>query len=248
MDESNTRDINGPGIYQIKNKKNGKRYVGSSVIIRQRWMEHRSMLRRGRHHSKYMQRSWHKYGEDSFSFEVLEAVDRPEDLLAVEQRYLDRLNPEYNSCRVAGNTLGMAHSEETRRKISKRLTGIKHAPRSAEYRAKISSAHKGRMPSPEHMAALQDGRRNQTYSDERRRAVSESLVMQYKDGRRSRTKTEAHKQSIGKAFSKLTDDQVREIRRKKADGATCSQLAAEYDSNRGTISLIANRKRYRWVV
>ncbi len=37
------------GIYQIRNSQNGKLYIGSAVNVRNRWVEHRKLLRKGAH-------------------------------------------------------------------------------------------------------------------------------------------------------------------------------------------------------
>lgn len=238
--------VRSAGIYRIRNVLSGKCYIGSAVNIHQRWLEHRSMLSRGVHHSPHLQRSWARNGESAFVLEVVALCD-PERLIENEQKALDELESSYNICRIAGSTLGRSHSVETRKKISQRLKGTKHKARSEDYRAKISAAHKGRMKRPEHMAALQEGRRRQVYTPERRAAVSAALKEGYQTGRRAREKSEIHKQKIGMAYAKLTDHQVREIRNRKAQGETCKALALEFGSNPGTISEICTGKRYRWV-
>ena len=123
------------GIYAITNILNGHRYIGSAIDIKQRWIDHRKRLRKGNHHSTYLQNAWNKYGELVFSFSVLEMVNKKENLISREQEYLDKLRPAYNVCRIAGSTLGKKqpahvgkavaeanskrqHSEETRRKLA----------------------------------------------------------------------------------------------------------------------------------
>lgn len=60
------------GIYKITNTKNGKVYIGQSVDIDKRFREHRKMLRDNNHINYRLQDDWNVYGEDSFTFEVLE--------------------------------------------------------------------------------------------------------------------------------------------------------------------------------
>jgi group I intron endonuclease len=66
---------NGSGIYCIKNKINNKIYVGQSVHIERRLREHKSMLRNNHHDNTHLQKSWVKYGEENFEFQILEKCD-----------------------------------------------------------------------------------------------------------------------------------------------------------------------------
>jgi len=43
------------GVYQILNRLNGKRYVGSSVAAKARMKEHRRALKDGCHCNKFLQ-------------------------------------------------------------------------------------------------------------------------------------------------------------------------------------------------
>lgn len=63
------------GIYCIENIVNNKKYIGLSRNIEQRWNEHRSKLRRGKHINIYLQRAWDNYGEDAFRFYIVENCD-----------------------------------------------------------------------------------------------------------------------------------------------------------------------------
>lgn len=114
------------GIYQIENKTNGHKYIGSAVNISKRWRYHLQSLRRGNHHSIYLQRAFNEYGENNFAFSLLLECS-PEDLIKNEQRFIDSMNPVYNLCKVAGSPLGYKHTEETRRKVGLASAGNKFA-------------------------------------------------------------------------------------------------------------------------
>lgn len=62
-------------IYTIKNKVNNKCYVGSTKHPRQRKSDHFSYLKKGKHHSPYLQNSYNKYGKSSFEFSIIEECD-----------------------------------------------------------------------------------------------------------------------------------------------------------------------------
>jgi len=123
------------GIYEIKNILNNHRYIGSSINLRKRFYEHLSLLKKSKHSNSYLQNAWNKYGKKHFVFNVLETCEPIKDtLLAIEQKYLD-LDPEYNICKIAGNTMGRKLSKGGRKKIGlanktrkiKDSTRVKHS-------------------------------------------------------------------------------------------------------------------------
>lgn len=68
------------GLYTITNRENGKIYIGESLDIYRRWhKEHIPQLRKNCHYNEELQNDFNKYGEENFSFEILErySVDNP---------------------------------------------------------------------------------------------------------------------------------------------------------------------------
>jgi group I intron endonuclease len=133
------------GIYAIGGP-NGGIYVGSAVRFNKRWIFHKSLLRRDKHHSPHLQHAWNKYGPDCLHFEVLEIVDDVTQLYTIEQHYLDVLFSTvdrrriYNVTRSADGATGRIHTPETRRKMSAFQRGRK---RDADCRRKMSEGRKG---------------------------------------------------------------------------------------------------------
>ena len=84
------------GIYKIINRVNGKYYVGSSWNLDIRWKRHSVALRGNRHFNNHLQRAWNKYGQNAFEFIVIERCSE-DDLLNVEQRYLDIAKTELDN-------------------------------------------------------------------------------------------------------------------------------------------------------
>ena len=143
------------GVYKIVNIVNGKIYVGSAVDIAQRFRNHESDLEKGEHHSKYLQRSYIKYGGNNFVFEIIEFVEKLSQidieefkilLLEREQYYLDTLIPVYNSYKNAGSSLGFKHDKKFRDDVSKRMKGVK---KTEEHKKKISDSNKKAFSIPE---------------------------------------------------------------------------------------------------
>lgn len=83
------------GIYTIENTKTNQFYIGSSKDIHQRWENHKYHLQKGTHKNCYLQRSYNKYGIDTFVFKVL-CFCNLEELLYHEKMLINKLSPGYN--------------------------------------------------------------------------------------------------------------------------------------------------------
>jgi group I intron endonuclease len=81
------------GIYRIFNTKNNKSYIGSSINLKSRKYKHFWMLSKTIHDNLHLQKSFTKYGQDSFVFEILELCD--EKILFERENYYIKIN---NSC------------------------------------------------------------------------------------------------------------------------------------------------------
>lgn len=110
------------GIYKITCTENGKFYIGSTINFRTRCRTHRYTLNANTHKNRALQSAWNKYGKKSFIFEIIDRVSC-DDLIAVEQMYLDTLQPfdkvGYNLVKIAGSQLGKRHSKESKIKMSR---------------------------------------------------------------------------------------------------------------------------------
>ena len=58
-------------VYTIKNLVNGRVYVGKTSYDKYRFYLHINSLRRGKHHSKSLQKEFDAFGEQAFSFQIL---------------------------------------------------------------------------------------------------------------------------------------------------------------------------------
>ena len=130
---------NSSGIYQIRNVKNGNIYIGSAVNIVARWRKHIRDLNSNKHHSRYLQNAWSKYGADCFEFSIIETCFAFV-LIFREQHYIDTLKPDYNIAPKAGSSFGIKRSDEYRKKLSLSRIGTKATP---ETRAKMSASRMG---------------------------------------------------------------------------------------------------------
>lgn len=108
------------GIYCIENLKTNKKYIGQSVDVNDRWRRHKYDLNKNSHDNSYLQNAWNKYGEEYFSFYVLEYCSS--DLLDEKERYyIDYYNTLDRDLGYNLKSGGQDHNfqcEEVRKKIS----------------------------------------------------------------------------------------------------------------------------------
>jgi group I intron endonuclease len=89
------------GVFQIKNIKNGRLYLGSSTNLHGPLNKHRFMLSIGRHDVALLQKDYNELGSSAFCFEILEVVKQTDDpnfnleqeLTLLEQIWIEKLNP-----------------------------------------------------------------------------------------------------------------------------------------------------------
>lgn len=128
-------------IYQIRRIATEQCYVGHTVKqVELRWAAHLVLLSAGKHHSRYLQCAWDKYGMAHFNFELIEQCDDADKLLR-EQYYIDNLDSCFNTAKVAGSRLGVLFTEEQKLRLSAQRMG--HST-TDEAKRKIGEAHKGK--------------------------------------------------------------------------------------------------------
>jgi len=168
------------GVYKLINKITGDFYIGSASRIGKsnslsgfyvRFDKHKRQLNNNSHYNRFLQKSWNKYGEKNFEFEIL-ATCPPEYCIKLEQYFIDILNSTFNIRKIADSNLGIKFTEEHKNKIrignlkennpekglkiSKSKTGVKRADWVKE---KLSKVKTGLPKSEEGRISNRDKRR-----------------------------------------------------------------------------------------
>jgi group I intron endonuclease len=89
------------GVYQIRNRRNGKIYIGCSKNLPGKLNSHKFQLKNGLHPNKQMQKEFNEIGEEGFSFDILDHLnpredlnrDYTEELKALEEMWIEKLTP-----------------------------------------------------------------------------------------------------------------------------------------------------------
>jgi group I intron endonuclease len=216
------------GVYAIVNSATGKAYIGSAVDISRRWAQHRRELQRGTHNNGHLSAAWAKYGEEAFTFQVIEEVPDSLSLVEAEQAWLDRMRTYerdrgYNLSPTAYSILGYKFTPEQCETVRQGMLG---KPKTTEHRARLWV--------------------NREVTDTFRRQMAEN-------GRAGAgvPKSAAHRQRIGTAQrgsanhgAKLSEAQVVEILRRLNCGERGRHLAAEFGIHESIVSEIKHGRRW----
>ena len=183
------------GIYAITNKKTGKMYIGQSIHIERRFIEHKSGKKDPTSH---IASSIRKYGVDAFDFQILHRCSESE--LDSEERKFIKLYGTYIK--------GYNHT------WGGEMNGMGHPSRNLSVRNKISQSLKGRKLSEEHKQSISNAHKGKTFSEQHKQNISKS-----KQGKNNyfygKTFSDEHKQKI--SMSKNTTGYYRVSKHKKKD-------------------------------
>lgn len=260
------------GVYMIRNKTNGKVYVGSSLDLKQRWIDHRKALRGNRHPNGRLQNSWNKYGEDAFEYVILEYVQEIDKLLDREQYWIDESKCQndvygYNILGQAENSYGYEHTADAKRKMSQAGHGKQSwlgKNHSDETKQKLSTEHLGKRNGWPKLTEMDVAEmRRQRAGGKRVRDIAKEFHVYIKaaraivrldtwqhvpideDTKRKLIAMRAVKDGALNPNAKLTEQMVREIRQKASDGEPLSSLAVEYGISHSSAWEIVTYRAWR---
>jgi group I intron endonuclease len=203
-------------IYAIVNKTTRDMYVGSAVAVNRRWAAHRRDLRNKCHHSQRLQRAFDKYGPDAFDWEIIQFIDNRANLIDREQFWINFFSPAYNGRPIANSPLGTKHSAETR--------------------AKMSAAHKGKVFSETHRFNLYKAKKGvSTVTDAQRellRAMGKAHVFSAEQRAKISASLIGNKRAAGKS-NKNAAGSVRSAEERARISARMKEIWAQRKQSKG---------------
>ena len=94
------------GIYKITSNDTGKCYIGQSIDIETRWMQHITAAKYETDNNKFYN-ALRKYGYENFTYEIIEECEKAQEALDERERYwieyYDSYNNGYNSTKGGQN-------------------------------------------------------------------------------------------------------------------------------------------------
>lgn len=203
------------GVYSIQNRDSGKRYVGSSIKVGERFVAH---ISDGRKNSRScIHRAIREYGVDAFDFTLIESCDKT--VLRVREKHWIE---HFDSCSVNGfnshpdptnlhDCLGGKQSNVT---IDRRVAVLRGKKRDATAREHIRL---GRLKSAAETPVSEETRRKLSIASSGRRHSTESiakilatkLARYVPDGISPEARAKIHIAKIGHTVSEATRAKLR---------------------------------------
>ena len=149
------------GIYAIRNRIDGKMYIGKAYDIHRRIIEHvHKLTKKDKNENPYLTNAWHKYGKLNFEYFVVEACAGEEEVAKRElywMKVFDTLNHQKGYNLRSDSDSKMIVHELTRKKISERLKKEWKDGIRAEHSLKLSKNWKSTPERKRQQAKLMTG-------------------------------------------------------------------------------------------
>ena len=217
------------GIYKLTCSDNGKVYIGKSVNIHVRLINHKSYENKSKGKC-YFQNAIIKYGWNAFTVEIIEIFENfdklkdNDSLLSRESYYIElfdsaNVDKGYNLCKYSNDMTGRKLSEETKEKMRKpkseeHIAKMRNRPCSKETRDKIRQSQIGRQHSEESKEKMRRANIGKKLSEETKEKIG-------KAGKGRRHSKEAKEKmrlaNMGKKHSEETKEKLRNISEEKRE-------------------------------
>jgi group I intron endonuclease len=218
------------GIYMIHNVVSNKVYIGQTVNINHRFVQHSGELRRGVHENTALQCDYDNYGKQSLRYVVLEMIDKNKDGI-LDEREIYWINfyknlSDYDVYNLTnGGLSGYKRSEETKKKISLSKTG---SYLSDETKEKIRQANIGDKNPKYWLGKHRSEKQKQKQSEAMKGKMSGENHPMY--GKEGYWKDKKHPKEFGKQISqtlmghKVSDESKKKMSDAKKGKEPCNKF------------------------
>jgi group I intron endonuclease len=234
------------GVYTITCKANGCVYIGQSLDVEHRFLQHKSKLRRDSHSNHHLQAAWNKYGEESFVFAVHEWESDSEACDALEQKAVDFYRKSgvalFNIRPASATNRGVRFSEQTRQRIG---DAIRKHLRTPEAREKHSMAIRRsqkpcRLRDPE--GTIHEFYNPTAFAEANGLKQGGTLKLLRGFNKSHYGWTNPDIQTEPKQTNKLTEEQKQEACSRYLAGETCEQIAGAFGVTKSAMNGLLKRR------
>lgn len=226
----------------------GKSYVGiTRGTAENRFNQHARNAKRGIKNPLY--NSFRKYGKDNMHLQVLNYADNWSELCALENVAIIMLGTKapkgMNSTFGGEGVQGYSPTPEVRRRLS---IASRKAAKDPDYIRLHSDLGKERWKDAKFRKKQADGVKEIMKDPDHRQKLSNRTKKMWEDGVYGDEWREKVSISSRGKNAKLTEDQVREIKRLQANGVKGRDIAKQFNISTQNLTGIKKGRRWAWVV
>lgn len=204
------------GVYKITNTQNNKSYIGISVDIERRWDDHKNPYNWSRESRKALYQAFQKYGLENFSFEVLEECLITE--LSEKEKYYvelyDTFKNGYNA--TAGGEDNCGDSHPGHKLTADDVIDIRTRYKNLERKNEVYELYKDR---------IGESGFHKIWNCETWKGIMEEVYTpEVKEFHKHNTANKGSKNGR----SRLTEEDVRNIRLRRKNGEILSNVYQDY--------------------
>jgi len=211
-------------VYKITNTINGQIYVGKTSNPQRRWTRHKSDASNSDLAPK-LYRSMRKYGKENFTFEVIESFELEHNAYEAEVKLIEQMDSIKNGLNVAAGGIGFSSGENNPNYGKPMKQHVKQALLEANLGKTLSDEHKNNISKNNKRTRL-----GRVWSEESKLKSSLSHEGKY----------------VGEKnpSSKLTQQNVDEIRVMLENKTPHREIAKIYNVSKSAITLISSGKTW----
>ena len=220
------------GIYKITNIVNNKSYIGISTDIEDRWCQHKSQYNWQREKNKTLYQAFQKHGLENFTFEVLEECKITE-LSEKEKYYVNKYDTYHNGYNETAGGEDFHGESHPGHKLQKEdVMDIRMRYKNLERKNEVYELYKSRIGE----SGFSKIWKGETWKG----IMDEVYTPENKEFHKHNTANNGSKNGR----SRLTEEEVRDIRMRRKNGEILSEVYKDY-SNKLTYGSFTNVWTYQ---
>ena len=206
------------GIYKITNIVNNKSYIGISTDIEERWCQHKNQYNWQREKNKTLYQAFQKYGLENFTFEVLEECKITE-LSEKEKYYVNKYDTYHNGYNETAGGEDFHGDSHPGHKLQKEdVMDIRMRYKNLERKNEVYKLYKSRIGE----SGFSKIWKGETWKG----IMDEVYTPENKEFHKHNTANSGSKNGR----SRLTEEEVRDIRMRRKNGEILSKVYKDYNN------------------